>query len=361
MPFHIPASRFTTAGLSALPTTGKSYDLSDPAVLGLLLRVGPSGSKRWLFRFKWNKRTSRIKIGSFPDIGIVRARECAVAHRKELEAGIDPRRSVRPGAQRPIVTRHTVRAGESEAPTSNFVAINAHVSVPPTDDPQSIEKPDANDKRSVRFLVYEFVEHYVKPNREVPEEVIRILRKDVIPHWKDRDARTITSREIVERLDEIVDRGAPVMANRTAAIFSQMFAFGVHRSILITNPVSLLFMPGGKEYSGDRVLSETELHSFVHGVPAVCTTPVRFHTLMVLFLTLIRRGSLAKATWSEFRFEKKEWRVPAEHDKERRAHVVPLTDWAIEHLFSLQALSEGSIYVLPKRRKNKGERPPVHS
>jgi hypothetical protein len=60
------------------------------------------------------------------------------------------------------------------------------------------------------------------------------LKKDVLPYWGDRDARTITSREIIERLDEIVARGAPVMANRTAAIFSQMFTFGVHRSIIGT-------------------------------------------------------------------------------------------------------------------------------
>jgi hypothetical protein len=68
----------------------------------------------------------------------------------------------------------------------------------------------------------------------VPEEPIRILKKDVLPYWKERDARTITSREIIERLDGIVARGAPVMANRTAPILSQMFAFGVHRSIIVS-------------------------------------------------------------------------------------------------------------------------------
>jgi hypothetical protein len=41
-----------------------------------------------------------------------------------------------------------------------------------------------------------------------------------------RDARTITSREIIARLDSIVARGDPVMANRTAAILTQMFRFG---------------------------------------------------------------------------------------------------------------------------------------
>jgi hypothetical protein len=44
-----------------------------------------------------------------------------------------------------------------------------------------------------------------------------------IAQWSDRDARTITSRELIELLDKIADRGSPVMANRTANISSQMF------------------------------------------------------------------------------------------------------------------------------------------
>ena len=147
------------------------------------------------------------------------------------------------------------------------------------------------------------------------------------------------------------------MANRTAPIISQMFSFGVHRSIVATNPVSLLFKPGGKEHSSDRALSESECHAFLHGADVVCVAAVRYHTLMVLWLTLIRRGSLAKAEWIEFNFERKEWRVPAAHDKEKREHVVPLTDWAIQHLLALKTLSKGSRYVLPKQRKGKGERP----
>jgi integrase len=181
--------------------------------------------------------------------------------------------------------------------------------------------------------------------------------KDALPYWKDRDARTITSREIIERLDAIVARGAPVMANRTAAILDQMFRFGVHRSIVGSSPVSLLFAPGGKQTPKDRVLSEEELHRYLHGLPVVCTAPVRRHTLMVLLLTLVRRGTLAAAKWSEFDFQYKTWKIPGEHDKKRRAQVVPLTEWGIEELLALQELSNGSKYVLPKRRKGKEDRP----
>jgi hypothetical protein len=77
----------------------------------------------------------------------------------------------------------------------------------------------------------------IKISRDVPQEVARILKKDALPFWGERDARIITSREIIERLDAIVGPGAPVMGNRTAAIFSQMFTFGVHRSIISSSPV----------------------------------------------------------------------------------------------------------------------------
>jgi len=115
-------------------------------------------------------------------------------------------------------------------------------------------------------------------SRQVPQEVIRILKKDVLPFFKERDTRTITSREINDRLDAIVARGAPVMANRTAPIISQMFSFGVHRSIVSSNLVSLIFKPGGKERSCDRVLTETECHAFLHGASVVCISPVQYHT-----------------------------------------------------------------------------------
>jgi integrase len=129
--------------------------------------------------------------------------------------------------------------------------------------------------------------------------VVRVLKKDALPYWQTRDARTISSREIIERLDAIVSRGVSVMANRTAQIFAQMFTFGIHRSIVTNSPVNLLFPPGGSESAGDRVLCDDELHRFIHGLLFIAQAEVRRRTLMVLLLTAIRRGSLAQAKWTE--------------------------------------------------------------
>lgn len=101
-----------------------------------------------------------------------------------------------------------------------------------------------------------------------------------------------------------------------------MFKYGIHRQIVQDSPVKLLYKPGGKEKSGKRVFNERELTAFVQGVGKVSISKKRAHTLRILLLTLERRGALAAAEWPEFHFAEKEWHVPAEHDKMRRAHIV---------------------------------------
>ena len=96
-----------------------------------------------------------------------------------------------------------------------------------------------------------------------------------------------------------------------------MFAFEVHRSIVVTIPVSFLFEPGGKEHP-ERVLSETECHAFIHGAETVCIARVRYPTFVVLLLTLVPIGSPAKVQWKELNFERKEWRLISFRRKRQR-------------------------------------------
>jgi hypothetical protein len=46
--------KLTSAYIAALKPNASVCDISDPAVPGLVLRVAISGSKAWLFRFKWD-------------------------------------------------------------------------------------------------------------------------------------------------------------------------------------------------------------------------------------------------------------------------------------------------------------------
>lgn len=173
----------------------------------------------------------------------------------------------------------------------------------------------------------------------------------MLPRWGSRDARTIKPREVIELLDEIADR-APVMANRVAGILSQMFRFGIHRAIVETTPVQLLYRPGGKEKPRARVLSEDELTAFLRNLDDACRFQRLPFILRVLLLTLQRRSELALAEWREFDFKAKTWTIPDSHAKTGKGHLVPLSDWAIEDLEKLKAMASGSRFVLPSADKS---------
>lgn len=318
------ASRLVATMVPALPVG----DHTDPAVLGLQLRVRGKRldkkgkpteySRTWLLRYRWRDEWVRIMLGHHPSMSLVEAREQAQELRKAIDKGIDPRRA-RPRRREPAVAPLSPRSG----------------------------RPD--DKHSVEFLVSEFIARYLRPVRKRPEQAEAILNRDVLPEWAGRDARTIAPHEVIELLDGIVDRGSRVMANRTAAILTQLFKFAVHRRIVATTPVQLLMRPGGKEKARERTLSEDELRAFLAD-PIACTRYERLaHVMLVLLLTGQRRGELALARWSHIDFDARTWEIPEENSKTGRGHVVALSDWAVEEFRALQREAEESRWVLPTK------------
>ena len=124
----------------------------------------------------------------------------------------------------------------------------------------------STDKHCIEFLVSEFIARYLREprhGRKRPAYAEGILECDVLPASKRRDARTIAPEDVLSLLDEIVDRGAPVMANRTAAVLAQLFKFGIHRRIVESTPEQPLYHPGGREKPRERALSEAELKTFL--------------------------------------------------------------------------------------------------
>jgi hypothetical protein len=149
------SAKMSAARLSALSPTGYEFDVADPALPGLILRVGPTGTKRCLFRFRWRGERPRIALGEFPQIGIAEARELALAHRSELRRGIHPRTGARPA-------KTADRRGPSE-PRSAPMDVQSLGNAPrlPTssanggDGALSIPQPPRGDKTSLHLLAYE--------------------------------------------------------------------------------------------------------------------------------------------------------------------------------------------------------------
>jgi hypothetical protein len=191
--------RLTATAIDALKSQKLPYDVQDPDCPGLLLHIaakladGSPGAKSWQWRFYWkNGNRKKLTIGKFPQISQREAHDRVRAARAHLADGIDPTKAGKP------------RRLVSLSPTTG------------TDG-----KPV--DPNSVAALAVDFMARFVQPERKRPEYVQRILDRDVLTHWADRDARTIEPTDVIDLLNGIVDRGSKTMANRTAAIVTQMF------------------------------------------------------------------------------------------------------------------------------------------
>jgi len=301
--------------------------LADAAQPGLQIVVRERGNgkatRSWVLRYKFKGVPNRIVLGHFPEVSLDTARDDAKKLRELARQGIDPAKA-----------RPKRRPGKGSS---------------------TVATPEPGDRHSVEFLLAEFVARYLhRPNGPKRPEYAEAILSKVQPEWAGRDARAIKPRDVLTLLDKIVDRGSPVMANRVAALLGQLFKYGIHRQIVETTPVQLLYRPGGKEKARTRALSEDELRAYLKN-PKACTRYERLaHVVTLLLLTGQRRGELALARWSDIDFRAKAWTIPDANSKAGRGHVLPLTDWALEEFRALKAEAEGSPWVLPA---NGGDKP----
>jgi len=311
--------RLTVSRIEGLEPEAARYELTDPAVPGLQLRVEPTGAKSWILRYYWRGRRVRLSLGTYPEVSQRGAHEAASHARKLLEDGIDPRRAERPSAKRRLTSMPT---DGSAAPAN---------------------------RHSIENLADEFMRLHIRgaQKRKRPEYVKRVLDVDVLPMWKGRDARTIKPREVVELLDGIVQRGSRVMANRVAGLLSQMFRFGVHRDLVEASPVQLLYRPGGRERPKDRTLTDTEIKALLANLDESLRSPRMASGLRILLLTGQRRGELALARWRDIDFEARTWTIPAAHSKTGIAHLLPLSPAAAQEFERLKRIADGSSHVMP--------------
>jgi integrase len=152
----------------------------------------------------------------------------------------------------------------------------------------------------------------------------------VIPAWGRRKANDITRRDVIELLDNIVDRGSPIAANRTLALVRRMFGWALSRDIVPANPCVGVQAPG-VETRRDRVLSAGEIAALWCALSDPGTgvsKPIRL-ALKLQLATAQRKGEIIAAEWSEFNLAEGMWTIPAERSKNGMPHRVPLSRLAI--------------------------------
>jgi integrase len=281
------------------PTPGQQVDLFDKLVPGFGVRVSPNGSKTYFIIYRHQGRQRRLTLGRANIIGLAAARKAAKDAKALLAQNKDPALE-RKRSQRP---------------------------------PQA----------SFRWLVQEFVEKHAKIKTKSWEETRRILQRDFVTIWGDRDATLIDKHDVNEVIDAIAKKH-PGAANHAFAHVRKLFNWAVQRGYIETSPCLGLTAPAPSN-ARERVLSEAELLSVWE---AACAMGYPYGPLIqLLILTAQRRSEVAGMEWNELNIADRLWSIPASRTKAKRATAVPLSSAAIEIIEALPRAN--SQLVFPSR------------
>jgi integrase len=288
----------------AAPAEGR-IELWDSVLPGLGLRVAAASSKHqigiktWFVRYRTAGTQRRLKLGTYPTLGLAEARNVARQIFTEVGNGGDPSEQKRERASR--------------------------------------AKAEAFDR-----VAELFVTRYAKQKNRSWQETERILKRYVTPVWGSRPIREITRRDVIELLDDMVDRGAPVMAKQTHATVRKLFYWAVDRDILETSPCVRVPVPA-RAAERDRVLTESELRSVWLACEALKWP---FGPLVrLLMLTGQRRDEVATMRWPDVNLDAALWTIPRELTKSDRAHEVPLSTLAREIIGSLPKVDQSLVFT----------------
>jgi integrase len=305
--------RFSDRGIAALKPRVRAYDVREAR--GFTLRVWPNGTKSWHYVYDLHRKRRRFHLGTYPLLSVEAARQAHEHARAQRAQGIDP--SVAAAEARTAAAAQAVQEAAS-APT-------------------------------VAWLVAEYIERWAKRRKRTWREDERILRKYILPHWGDRQAASITRRDVNTLLDSLIDGGMGAGANRVFAITRKMFNFALARDFVSASPCHQVKAPA-PEHRRDRVLTADEIRAFWTGLDDALLPPGTRSMLRLALLTAQRIGEIAGARWDEFDLDAGWWTIPAERAKNKLAHRVPLTKPVLRIIAEARWTSQASPYVFPAHR-----------
>ena len=285
---------------------------------GLHLLINPDGSKCWRLKYLLHGKEKRIGLGVYPAVSLAEARAKVAKERRKLKEGNDP-------ATERKAAKETKR--NEAANTFEVIAREWHAKV-------AANQAESTSKKRLRFL-----------------EV------DVFPFIGSRPIAELAAPDLLAVIHRIENRGAMDIARRVHNICGRIFRYAVGKGLATRDPsrdIELKDILPPEDVKHHASVTEPkaagELLRAIDGFTGAFTTRCALRLAPLVF---VRPGELRHAEWSEFDFDKSEWRIPAGKMKMKEQHIVPLASQAVSILREIQAVTGEGRYVFPGERTRK--------
>jgi integrase len=304
-------AKFNDASVRALSVTGQQYRHWVGDGFGVL--VGARGDKTFIFKYRFGGKQRLMQLGRYPDTSLSDARIKAEEARKAIKSGVDPQEK------------------------------------PAEPDPADAE-PET--PKTVAALAAAFLEEYVKPTSSAgwAKRAERAINIDIVPAIGAMAPAEVEREHVQALLAGVVKRGARVWANRVRAVISKMFNWTIEESTgwgVKNNPC--WGTRRRKEKKRRVALERHNVAAFWNAVGR--SNSIRPREKMILRLILAtgqRSGEVCSMAKDELDLDgERVWIIPEWKTKNRRKHLVPLSDLAISLIRSAIESSGNSPQVFP--------------
>ena len=294
----------------------KTKPLKKPRTLfdgdGLYLLITPTGGRLWRFKYRINGKGKLLAIGAYPAISLADARERRAMAKKQLANGIDPA----------AVKQARKQVDTEETETFEVIAREWHT----------------------KFSASWAPSH--------ADTTISRMERDLFPWIGKRPISKIKAPELLGALRRVESRGALESARRLKIIAGQVFRYAVATGRAERDPSAdlkgALAMPREKHYAA--IIDPKQVAPLLRALDGYQGHFVVKCALRLSPLLFVRPGELRHAEWEEVDLDEAVWNIPASKMKMREAHLVPLSNQAVDILRDLQPLTGTSRYVFPSAR-----------
>lgn len=183
------------------------------------------------------------------------------------------------------------------------------------------------------------------------ESVYRSMHKDVLPNIGSVPIANIDRDAIANVLQQIIDRGSSRQAGCVLADLRQMFRWALQGGWIDDDPTSTLSKVEvcGAQKARSRTLSNDEVRELAQRMGSAGLARHIRHATWLMLATGARIGEVANARWRDIDFTARTWTIPESFSHSGRAHVIPLSDFAIRHFSGDGTMRRSSEWVFPGR------------
>lgn len=346
--------KLTDRWLRAVTTDKLQEEYWDASRPGFYVRVSKRGIKSFFLSYysPVDHRKRSVPLGRYDPEGAESSLADAVSAWKRASGvvaqGEDPR-----GRSLPLT---------EEAPQSGLLSVVAGVS------PEYRQRVvDLFGERplvagSFGELARDYLLHHAWVEKRRTRDDEQMLRRDLLPVWRDRPALELTRKELVNHLDAmILLRGARVAANHVRLLVSRIYNFGIGRVRVDHNPAHLIKIKGGKARARERWLSDQEIRVLWLGLEDEASLALCCQLRLEIVL-MQRPGEVAAMEWQEIG-DDRWWIIPGTKTiplgqqqlevgtKNKLSHAVFLPSLAWEILEGLRPLTGGERFVIPSPKR----------